>query len=87
MQSFRHSSGSCGKGIRLPASSPPLSHSPGYAPLLWPSRQVSALLGKPEEVDVAGGLGGLHPGWFDAFRQHQAFEVGRARAHVFWSPA
>lgn len=66
------------------AFSPPLSHCPGHSPSLWPCQQVSALLGKPEEVDVAGSLGGLHPAWFDAFRQHQAFEVGRACAHVLW---
>lgn len=46
------------------------------SPSLWPPQQVSAVLSKPEEVNVAGGLGGLRPAWFDAFRQHQAFEVG-----------
>ncbi|KAL4444694.1 hypothetical protein ABPG77_002511 [Micractinium sp. CCAP 211/92] len=46
-----------------------------YAALSARIEEVAALLGRPEEVDVAGSLGGLHPAWFDAFRQHQAFEI------------
>ncbi|KAL4427625.1 hypothetical protein ABPG75_001714 [Micractinium tetrahymenae] len=46
-----------------------------YAALSARIEDVSALLGKPEEVDVAGSTGGLNPAWFDAFRQHQAYEI------------
>lgn len=42
--------------------------------------QVSALLSKPHEVDVASSTGGLRDAWFQAFRVHQAFEASRACA-------
>jgi amidase len=41
---------------------------------------VTALLSKPEEVEVAAGGGGLKEAWFHAFRLHQAFEVGTSEA-------
>lgn len=33
------------------------------------------MLSKPEEVDIASSGGGLDPAWFNAFQEHQAFEV------------
>lgn len=53
-----------------------------HAPLPFPiALQVSALLSKPQEVDVASTSGGLRDAWFHAFRVHQAFEASR-RLHA-----
>jgi amidase len=47
-----------------------------YSALSSRIEQVTALLGKPAEVEVAAASGGLQQAWFTAFRVHQAREVG-----------
>ncbi|PSC68633.1 amidase [Micractinium conductrix] len=53
-----------------------------YGALSSKIAEVSAMLSKPEEVDIASSGGGLDPAWFNAFQEHQAFEVWRQ--HGAW---
>lgn len=40
-----------------------------------PLLQITALLSKPQELDLASSSGGLSQAWFTTFRLHQAHEV------------
>lgn len=46
---------------------------------------VAALLGPPQELEVAAGVEGGLQGWREAFRVHQLFEVGARQARRCWA--